>query len=171
MSMPSRPPSRGEPSSRRQASAYAAAALGLVGGAMLLATLAVAPNLAWYASLHRPSFRPPGWLFGPVWALLYLLMAWAFFRVLRRPDWMPDRPAAIRAFLAQIGLNVLWPFAFFAAHSPKLGFAVLLALLVAVIVCGRRFAQVERVAGWCVVPYGVWVGFAALLNLSIAIRN
>ncbi|HEX4765922.1 MAG TPA: TspO/MBR family protein [Lichenihabitans sp.] len=171
MSMPSRPLSRRAALPRRQAIAYAAAALAPVLCAMLLGTWAVLPNLGWYATLHRPSFRPPGWLDGPVWALLHLLMAWAFFRVLRRPDWMPDRPAAIRAFLVQIGLDVLWPFAFFAARSPKLGFAAILALLVAVVVCGRRFGQVERVAGWCLVPYGFWIGFAALLNLSIAIRN
>lgn len=149
----------------------AAAAAVPVAIAFFLGNLATIPNLGWYETLAKPSFNPPNWLFGPAWTVLYLLMAYAFYRVLRQPDYVPDRRGAIRAFLVQIGLNAAWSFAFFAAHSPAAGLVVILALLVAVAVTGWRFHAVDRRAGLCFVPYVVWVAFATTLNLSISIRN
>lgn len=156
---------------RSKALLYAVAAAAPVVAAFLLGNLATIPNLGWYETLAKPSFNPPNWLFGPAWTVLYLLMAWAFYRVLCQPDYLPDRPGAIRAFLVQIVLNAGWSFAFFAAHSPAAGLVVILALLVAVAVTGRRFYAVDRRAGLCFVPYLLWVGFAAILNLSIYVRN
>ena len=150
---------------------YAAVALVPVAAALVIGNLATIPNLGWYETLTKPSFNPPNWLFGPVWILLYLLMAWAFFRVLRAPDWVPDRRAAIRAFLVQIVLNAVWSVAFFAAHSPISGLVVIVALLIAIGVTTRLFSLVDRQAALCFVPYGLWVAFAAALNLSIYIKN
>jgi benzodiazapine receptor len=150
---------------------FALAALIPVAAAFTISNLTALPNLGWYETLTKPSFNPPNWLFGAMWTLLYLLMAWAFFRVLCRPDWVPDRPAAIRAFLAQIILNAFWSIAFFAAHSPAAGLAAIVALLIAVAITGRLFSLVDRWAGWCFVPYGLWVAFVAAINLSITIKN
>lgn len=159
------------PSARSKVALQAATALAPVIAAFVLGNLATFPNLDWYETLAKPSFNPPNWLFGPVWTLLYLLMAWAFYRVLRQPDYVPDRRGAIRAFLVQIVLNAAWSFAFFAAHSPAAGLVVIVALLVAVAVTGWRFYAVDRPAGLSFLPYFMWVAFASTLNLSIYILN
>ncbi len=136
-----------------------------------LGLMAAMPNLQWYADLHRPSIHLPVWLIGPVWELLYALVAGGFYRVLRRPDWMPDRPAAIRAFLVQLGLNAAWPLLFFGLRSPGGALVSILALLVAVASVLRLFRLVDRRAGLFVLPYLLWVAYVAVLNLSIYIRN
>ena len=150
---------------------YAVVSLVPVAVAFVIGNLATIPNLGWYETLAKPSFNPPNWLFGPVWTLLYLLMAWAFFRVLRAPDWVPDRRAAVRAFLVQMVLNAAWSVAFFSAHSPASGLVVIVALLIAIGITGRLFSLVDRRAALCFVPYGLWVMFAMTLNLSIFIKN
>ena len=110
-------------------------------------------------------------MFGPVWTLLYLAMAWAFFRILCSPDWMPDRPAAIRAYLVQIALNGLWPIVFFGLRSPRLALGVIAALWIAVAMMIGLFHRIDRTAALVLVPYLLWVSFASLLNLSVYIRN
>src|SRR5664279_4779718 len=82
--------------------------LAAVVAASLLGQLATFPNLApWYASLVKPSFNPPNWLFGPVWTALYLLMAFAAWRIMRLPP-SPARRNALILFFAQLALNVAW---------------------------------------------------------------
>jgi benzodiazapine receptor len=159
------------PLPRSKVALYAVAASVPVVAALVLGNLATIPNLGWYETLTKPSFNPPDWLFGPVWTVLYGIMGWAFYRVLRQPDYVPDRRGAIQAFLVQITLNAGWSFAFFAAHSPVAGLIVIVALLAAVGLTVRRFFAVDRRAGLCLIPYLVWVAFAAVLNLSIYIRN
>src|ERR1700759_5231981 len=83
---------------------------------------------AWYAALSKPVFNPPNWVFAPAWTALYILMAFAFYRILSLPR-TPGRRIAITAFLVQIALNGLWSWAFFAAHSPLAGLIVIVALL------------------------------------------
>ena len=164
-------PALSTPLPRSKVAAYATAAAAPVVLAFVLGNLATIPNLGWYETLAKPSFNPPNWLFGPAWTVLYLLMAWAFYRVLRQPDYVPDRRGAIRAFLVQIVLNAAWSFAFFGAHSPAAGLVVIFTLLVAVAVTGWRFYTVDRRAGLCFLPYLLWVAFTTTLNLSIAISN
>lgn len=140
----------------------AAAPVILAGGVGNLATI---PNIpTWYASLTRPPLTPPNWVFGPVWTLLYLLMAVAFYRVLRVGSATPGRTRALGVFMAQLGLNAAWSFAFFGAHSPALGLltiAPLLSLIVATIVL---FRPLDAIAAWCLTPYAAWVCFATYLN-------
>lgn len=145
----------------------------LVAGAVVFAAATIG-NLAtmpaiptWYAGLTKPSFNPPNWLFGPVWGLLYAMMAVAFWRILRLPAGAPGRGAAISAFLAQMTLNALWSVAFFGAQSPPLGFAVIAALWIAIAATIGLFRRLDRLAAWMLVPYLAWVSFAALLNGAI----
>ena len=159
------------PSPRPKVAFHAIAALTPVVMAFVLGNVATIPNLGWYETLAKPSFNPPNRLFGPAWTVLYLVMAWAFYRVLRQPDYVPDRRGAIRAFLVQIVLNAAWSFAFFQAHSPAFGLVVILALFIAVAMTGWWFYAVDRPAGLCFLPYGLWVAFASMLNLSIYILN
>lgn len=130
-----------------------------------LATMPAIPT--WYAGLVKPSFNPPNWLFGPVWGLLYAMMAVAFWRVLRKPPAVEGRSAAIAAFLVQMALNALWSVAFFGAKSPSLGLLVIAALWLAIAATIALFRRVDRAAATLLLPYIAWVSFAALLNGAI----
>jgi tryptophan-rich sensory protein len=142
-------------------------AVGLVFFDSLVGQLFTFPNLApWYAGLAKPGFSPPNSLFGPVWTLLYTLMALAFWRILTRPD-EPGRRLAIVLFLAQLALNTLWPVAFFGAHSPLLGLIDIVPQEILVAASLISFWRLDRLAGLCLAPLVLWVGFAGLLNFAI----
>lgn len=139
--------------------------------ASALGQIATMPNIpTWYAGLIKPSFNPPNWIFGPVWTLLYILMAYAFFRVLRTPD-SAARSRAIVLFLVQIAVNAAWSWAFFGLHSTLGGVAVIVPLLAAIAWTMRAFFKVDRRAGYLLLPYFAWVSFAALLNITIWTLN
>lgn len=147
------------------AAAFAAAAP--VVAAAVIGNIATLPNITpWYESLAKPPFNPPNTVFGPVWTLLYILMAWAFFRVLRAPEGAVRRQA-ITLFLVQIALNAAWSVAFFGFHSPMVGLVVILLLDTAIAATVHAFLRIDRIAGGVLVPYLGWVAFATLLNGSI----
>jgi translocator protein len=133
-----------------------------------LFTLPAVPQ--WYAGLDKPWFTPPAWLFGPVWTILYILMAVAAWRVWLAPA-DAARRSALRWFFAQLALNALWSPAFFGLQAPLLGLLVIVALLAALTVTILRFFAVDRPAGWLLVPYLAWVGYATLLNAAIVVLN
>jgi translocator protein len=133
---------------------------------------ATGPNIpTWYATIEKPWFTPPNYVFGPVWTLLYALLAFAFWRILRLPAETPRRSGAIVWFVAQMTLNALWSVAFFGFRSPELGFAVIVALWLAIVVNMVAFMRLDRLAGWIFVPYLAWVTYAGALNLAIALLN
>ncbi|MFO1114648.1 MAG: TspO/MBR family protein [Beijerinckiaceae bacterium] len=142
---------------------FAAAALGSAASAPAIAT--------WYGGLAKPFFTPPNWVFGPAWTTLYVLMAFAFWRVLRLPASTPGRYAGIVAFVAQLALNALWSVAFFAMRSPSSGLVVVLALWLAIAINIARFQTLDRIAAWCLAPYLAWVTFAAALNFGVWLMN
>jgi translocator protein len=129
--------------------------------------IATYPNLEpWYAGLAKPAFSPPNWVFAPVWTSLYVLMAFAFWRILRLPE-SRERRTAIILFAGVLVLNAAWAWMFFAAHNPALGLVNIvpqLALIAATIVA---FGRIDRTAALCLVPLAAWVAFATLLNFSI----
>lgn len=121
----------------------------------------------WYRQLNKPWFNPPEWLFAPVWLVLYVLIAFAGWRTfLQEPDGQ-----AMRLWYAQMVLNWLWPFVWFRAHLPWPAFAVIVMLWLAVSGFMAADRRGDRLSAWLFAPYLVWVSFAALLNLSIAIIN
>jgi tryptophan-rich sensory protein len=126
---------------------------------------------SWYATLNKPAFNPPNTVFGPVWTLLYAVLAYSFWRVLGRLG--PDRP--IRwpavAFLVQLFFNALWSVVFFGMHNPALALPVVVALEASVIAMIFAFARIDRLAGALQWPYAFWVAFASLLNLAIVLLN
>jgi benzodiazapine receptor len=125
----------------------------------------------WYASLNKPSFTPPNWLFSPVWIALFIIMGISLFLVWReRHGSIHARPALI-SFGVQLVLNVSWSAAFFGMKSPAAGLVVIIALWIAIFVTILRFRKVSEVAGLLLIPYIVWVTFAALLNLSLFYLN
>ncbi len=124
----------------------------------------------WYATLAKPWFNPPPWVFGPAWTILYVLMAVAAWRVWLRPAAASRRQALIW-FAVQLAFNGVWTPVFFGLESPRLALAVIVALLISLAVAVRRFFAVDGPAGWMLVPYLAWVGFAALLNGAIVALN
>jgi tryptophan-rich sensory protein len=152
--------------------AYAAIAVLAVVVASGLGQIATFPNLApWYASLDKPAFNPPNWIFGPVWTALYALMAFALWRILRLPARTPGRVAALAWFFVQLVLNAVWSFAFFAAHNPLLGLIDIVPQLAAIVITVVLFVRIDRIAAACLVPLVLWVGFAAVLNYRIWVLN
>ncbi len=124
----------------------------------------------WYAGLNKPFFNPPPAVFGPVWTVLYLAMAFAAWRVWLSPD-STARSAALAWFFVQLFLNALWSPVFFGMESPGIGLVIILALLAALAMTVHSFLSVDRFAGWIMVPYLAWVAFATLLNGAIALMN
>jgi benzodiazapine receptor len=122
---------------------------------------------AWYASLEKPVFTPPNWLFGPVWTALYVLIAIAGWRTfISEPT-----GTGMKLWAAQMVLNWLWSPLWFGLQLPWPAFVVIvgiLALIVAFI--ANRWSR-DRLSAWLFVPYAAWVGYASLLNLTIALLN
>jgi benzodiazapine receptor len=146
---------------------FAALAVAAVAGALLLGQLATYPNLPWHAGLAKPSFNPPNWLFGPVWTALYVLMAFALWRILRISQPLSERRLALALFFVQLGLNVAWSWMFFAAHSPFLGMINIVPQWLAVVATAGALFRLDKVAAWCLVPLVAWIGFASVLNIAI----
>jgi translocator protein len=140
--------------------------LALVLGGGLVMGFLTAPG-AWYAQLAKPSFNPPGWVFGPAWTALYVLIAIAGWRV-----WHRDRTGwPMKLWWAQLALNFLWTPVFFSAHQIGLALAIILALLVAILGFIVSAWREDRIAAWLFVPYAAWVAFASTLNASIFALN
>jgi tryptophan-rich sensory protein len=118
----------------------------------------------WYPTLVKPSWNPPNWIFGPVWTALYLMMAVAAWLVWRSDG---NIRAAMILFFSQLALNFAWSFLFFGARSPWLGLMDIAMLWLALVITVIVFFQKSAAAGLLMLPYLVWVSFAAILNLAI----
>lgn len=121
----------------------------------------------WYAQLAKPDFTPPGWLFGPVWTVLYIMIGIAGWRVWR----MDRRGWSMRIWSAQLFLNFLWSPVFFTAHQIGLALAIILFLLVAIFGFVSTTWRQDRSAAFLFAPYAAWVVFASVLNASIFALN
>jgi tryptophan-rich sensory protein len=120
----------------------------------------------WYVGLAKPSWTPPGWVFGPVWTVLYVLMAAAAWMVWLSEGLVRGRlPLAL--FGVQLVLNAAWSGLFFGLQMPGLALAELLVLLAAIAATTLAFWRVDRWAGVLMLPYLGWAAFAAALNLAI----
>lgn len=125
----------------------------------------------WYPTLRKPSFLPPGWVFGPVWTVLYMAMAVAAWLVRREAERTPARATvgqqALVAWGVQLALNVAWSAVFFGQRRVGAAVAVLAALWIAIAVCIERSARVSRQAALLLLPYLAWTSFAAALNVRL----
>jgi tryptophan-rich sensory protein len=129
------------------------------------------PVKGWYTTLHKPSFNPPNWAFPVAWTLLFLLMAIAFWRVLRTPPQTSRRSLAIGLFIAQLCMNVGWSAAFFGANSALFGMIVIVPFWILIVTTAVVFGKIDRAAGWLFAPYIAWVAFASVLNAAILLLN
>lgn len=122
---------------------------------------------AWFAALEKPSFNPPNWLFGPVWTMLYILMAVAAWRVYRTRGF----DLAVGAWLAQLAVNGAWSPLFFGLHRIDLALLNILVLDVLVLATIVLFWRRDRVAAALMLPYLAWISFATVLNASLLRLN
>ena len=123
----------------------------------------------WYATLIKPSFSPPNFVFGPVWTILYALMGISLYLVWTSKA--KSRQYAVKLFFVQLGLNALWSIIFFGLKSPGLALIEIIALWVAIFLTVKAFLKISKVASYLLYPYLAWVSFASILNFSIWILN
>lgn len=131
-----------------------------------LGSWAVGNSAGFYQSLQRPAWSPPAWIFGPVWTLLYTLMAVAAWLIWKRGGWREQRgPLAL--YVVQLALNAAWTPIFFGAHRIGLAAAEIVVLWLVIVATMVAFWRVSRAAGALFVPYLAWVSFATALNVEL----
>jgi len=124
----------------------------------------------WYAQLNKPAFNPPGYLFGPVWTILYLLMGVSLYLVWKAPDGRM-RDYALIIFGIQMVLNFAWSFIFFYFHQPGWALVDIIALWIFIVAMIFIFYRINKVASLIQIPYLLWVSFATVLNAAIWLLN
>ena len=128
------------------------------------------PTSDWYRSLDKPSWQPPGAVFGPVWTLLYVLIAFAATLAVRDVPG-PRRRLVTGLFAANLALNLAWTWIFFQAHAPVAAGVEILVLLATILVLLRLLWPHNRTAALLLAPYAAWVMFATALTWAIAAAN
>lgn len=137
--------------------------------AAALGGLATASSVnSWYLEIPKPTWTPPGWLFGPVWTALYLMMGAASWLVWReRAARRPEANRALSIYAVQLMLNVLWSVLFFGLRRPGLALVEIALLWLAILATLLAFRRVRALAAGLLVPYLLWTSFAAALNAGI----
>ena len=137
---------------------------GIIGSIFTASTVS-----SWYPTLIKPNFSPPGWLFAPVWVLLYFLMGISLYLIWQKRA--KDNNKSLIVFGIQLILNVFWSLLFFGLMSPLYGLIDILFLLAAIILTIVFSFKISSYAAILLVPYLVWVSFATVLNYSIVSLN
>ena len=162
---------------------------GVIGSVFTISAISI-----WYAGLVKPALSPPSWVFGPVWTILYFLIGISLFLVWKN-NWKTTNPIlenrrkawdawserlwtgdlqkenAIAIFTVQYILNILWSFIFFGLYLPIFAFFEILALWFTIIFTIVNFYRISKLAAYLLIPYILWVSFAAYLNYSIWMLN
>lgn len=125
----------------------------------------------WYLTITKPPFNPPNWIFGPVWITLFLLMGIALFLVWTSNSPGKTKQTAMIFFFIQLAFNMAWSFFFFYLKSPSLALIDIIVLLLFILLTLWKFYPVNRTALYLMLPYLIWVGFAAILNYYIWTLN
>jgi tryptophan-rich sensory protein len=139
---------------------------GLIGSAFTMPAIAF-----WYADIVKSPLNPPNWVFAPVWTILYLLMGVAAFLVWRNGWGKKEVRLAMGLFFIQLTLNLLWSVLFFGLQSPGLALLEIIFLWLAILLTIILFHGINKMAGWLLTPYILWVSFAVYLNLSVWLLN
>lgn len=122
---------------------------------------------SWYQTIHKPSWNPPGWVFGPVWTTLYVMMGIALYLIWKSGANESVKKAAIILFAIQLVLNFFWSFIFFKQQQVGWALAEIIAMWFMILLTIFAFARVSNAAAWLMVPYISWVSFASILNYTI----
>ena len=141
--------------------------IGICFGAAFIGSIFTNSSIpTWYADLAKPSWTPPDWVFGPVWSVLYLMMALAAWLVWRRGG-LAAAALPITLFMVQLVLNVTWSILFFGLRMPGVAFGEIVTLWSAILATMIAFWRATPIAGYLLLPYLLWVTFAAGLNFAI----
>lgn len=124
----------------------------------------------WYATLNRPSFNPPNWIFGPVWTMLYILMGISLFLIWKL-EISKERNLAILVFMLQLLLNFGWIFIFFYFNMIGLALIEIILLWIFIVIMLVLFYKIKPIAAYINIPYLLWVSFATVLNGSYYFLN
>ncbi len=136
-----------------------------------LGSIATATSVdGWYQTLARPSWNPPDWVFGPVWTTLFAMMAVAAWLIWRQAG-LRQAAMPLGLFIAQLALNVLWSVLFFGLRRPDLAAFEIVVLWLAIAATIASFWRRSLPAALLMLPYFLWVTFAALLSFAIARLN
>jgi translocator protein len=141
----------------------------LIGGIGSISTTPQIPT--WYATLNKPFFQPPNYLFGPVWTLLYIMMGISAFMIWDKKISKKVKNSALTAFAVQLFLNAAWSPIFFSLHWLFIAFIVIVALWSAIVLTIKKFYPISKSAAYLLIPYLLWVSFASVLNLSLWLLN
>jgi len=138
----------------------------------IVGSLFTSPSIpTWYATIEKPKFTPPNWVFAPVWTTLFVLMGISAYLIWNQGLENKIVKTALWVFGIQLVLNMLWSLLFFGLHSPLYAFFEIIILWLAILFTILNFFKISRTAGWLLVPYIIWVSFAAILNFYIARLN
>ena len=121
----------------------------------------------WYASLKKPDLAPPNWVFGPVWTTLYILMGVSLYIVWMKGLGKKEVRSAVYIFMAQLLLNTVWSLLFFGLRNPLYAFIEIIVLWLAIAATMIKFKRLSSTAALLLIPYILWVSFAAYLNYMI----
>jgi len=121
----------------------------------------------WFATLSKPSWNPPAYLFGPVWTFLYLLMGISLWFIWKSKTETPGKKPALQLFGAQLFLNFWWSIIFFRFHSAAWALLDIICMLFLIVLTVFYFFKISKPAAWLLGPYLAWVSFASVLNYSI----
>ena len=124
-----------------------------------------------YRQQNQPPLSPPGWVFPLVWTILYLLMGYASYRVLVSGKDSAAVRSALKTYGAQLLLNFLWPIVFFGLEWRVAAFFLLIGLWLLIYITIKKFSAIDELAGDLLIPYLLWVAFAAYLNLGLILLN
>ena len=148
------------------------AALILCEGAGAIGTIfTISAIPAWYSHLNKPVFSPPNWLFGPVWTILYALLAVCLFILWNKISQNKKAKTAVCLFLGSLFLNAIWTPIFFGLRNPIAGFVVIILMWLSINAMIFYFYKIDKTASLILISYWCWVTFASVLNLAIVILN
>jgi translocator protein len=127
----------------------------------------------WYASLHKPFFNPPNFVFAPVWTILYILMGISFYLIWEKNQDKnkKGKALAVEYYFAQLFVNIFWSVVFFGLHSPLAGLITIAILWFLIFKTIKAFQKINKTAAYLLYPYIAWVSFAAILNFAVWILN
>lgn len=149
---------------------FVSIAIPLLAGA--IGSIATSSSVSsWYQTINKPSFNPPNSVFGPVWTALFILMGVSLYIVWSKGLKKKGVKKALSVFGVQLLLNIGWSFMFFGLKSPLLGLIEIVVLWAAILYTILLFHKISKPASYLLIPYILWVSFAAVLNFSIFILN
>jgi translocator protein len=125
----------------------------------------------WYAKLSKPFFTPPNWLFGPAWTVLYIMMGISLYLVWTKIIEHKRVKNAITFFSIQLALNFFWSILFFGLKHPFIAFTEIIVLWIFILFTIIKFHRISRTSAYILIPYLLWVTFAACLNLAVVLMN